>query len=191
MRYYRRYFANGTCVIICTRCFATVGTASGFAVASELEGQHVCGPRVTPSIRSAVLETHAMFREPEKGSDRLVRFLRGLNGKYVGLLFVVISLLVYGLPNMVEFVAAGHLSPWVVNILFGDLIGCLCLVLLRMPRTGIILYMALALLEGWLLAAGRVSPGTLAWITDAVPTLVVAGRVAQLRAGTALTAKTA
>jgi len=42
---------------------------------------------------------------------------------------------------------------------------------------------ALAVLDGWLYATGRVSQGTLAWITDAVPTVVVMGRVVQLRAG--------
>jgi hypothetical protein len=59
----------------------------------------------------------------------------------------------------------------VLNVFFGDLTGCVCLALvLRMPRTSVILYVALAVVDGWLYATGKVAPGTLAWITDAVPT---------------------
>ena len=93
-------------------------------------------------------------------------------------------LIVYGIPNLIEFASAGYVSPWLVNVLFGDLTGCVCLaVVLRMPRTSVVLYLALAMLDGWLYATMKVSPNTLAWITDAVPTLVVIGRVVQLRVG--------
>ncbi len=183
MRYYRRYYSDGRCVIICTRCFTTLGTAAGFTTATELETQHVCGQPMMPKVSDAALKSYATFRDGERRSEQFLNFVRRLDRKYVGLLFAVIALVVYALPNLVELAALRYASPWVVNIVFGDLIGCLCLVLvLRMPRTGVGLYVALALLEGCMYAMGMVSPATLAWITDAVPTLVVAGRVAQLRA---------
>jgi len=183
MRYYRRYHPDGRCLIICTRCFTTLGIAAGFTAATELEGQHVCGQPVRPNVSNAALKSYATFRDHDRGSERLLDFLRQVDRKYVVVLFAVIALMVYALPNLVEFAALRYASPWVVNIAFGDLVGCLCLALvLRMPRTGVILYLGLSLLEGWLYATGMVSPATLAWITDAVPTLVVAGRVAQLRA---------
>jgi hypothetical protein len=191
MRYYRRYYTDGRCVIICTRCFATIGSAAANGLAGELEKQHVCGPRLVPKLGETALRTYADFRSAQP-RDRLVDFLRRTRGWYAAVMFVAIALAVYALPNLVELATLRYVSPWVVNIVFGDLIGCLCLVLvLRMPRTGVILYLALALVEGWLYATGKVSPATLAWITDAVPTLVVAGRVAQLRATTAQPPKTA
>lgn len=192
MRYYRRYYSDGRCVIICTRCFTTLGTAAGFTTATELEAQHVCGQPMMPRVSDAALKSYATFRDRDNGTERFLNFLRRLDRKYVGLLFAAIALVVYALPNLMELAALRYASPWLVNIIFGDLIGCLCLALvLRMPRTGVVLYLALSLVEGWLYATGKVSPATLAWITDAVPTLVVAGRVVQLRARTVLPAKTA
>ncbi|MGC2299560.1 MAG: hypothetical protein WA476_12210 [Acidobacteriaceae bacterium] len=185
MRYYRRYYGDGRCVVVCTHCLATLGMAATFAAAEELEGWHVCGPPVAAEFRDAALRCYAEVGEAKaRRGSRVVEFLRGLRGASAGLLFLGIVLVVYCLPNLIEFAIAGYVSPWVLNVLFGDLTGCVCLaVVLRMPRTSVILYVALALLDGWLYATGRISPGTLMWITDAVPTLVVMGRVAQLRGG--------
>jgi hypothetical protein len=182
MRYYRRYYADSRCAVVCTRCFATLGTAATFAVADELERQHVCGRRVAPEFKDAALDVYADFGAATERRGRLVDFLQV--GRWSApLLFLAIVLVVYGLPNLVEFVSAGYVSPWVANILFGDLTGCVCLALvLRMPRTSVVLYVALAAVEGWFYVTGRISPGMLGWITDAVPTVVVMGRVAQLRA---------
>src|SRR5580700_1424177 len=185
MKFYRRYYADARCVVVCTRCFATVGTAATLAVAEELETQHVCGRRVRPEYSDAALRCYAEHREAEaRRSGWFAEVLHGPNRWSAVLLFLAIVLVVYCLPNLVEFASAGHVSPWLLNVLFGDLTGCVCLALvLRMPRTSVVLYVALAVLDGWLYATGRVSQGTLAWITDAVPTLAVIGRVAQLRVG--------
>jgi hypothetical protein len=185
MKFYRRYYADARCVVVCTRCFATLGTAATLAVAEELETQHVCGRRVRPEYSDAALRCYAEHREAEaRRSGWFAEVLHGPNRWSAVLLFLAIVLVVYCLPNLVEFASAGHVSPWLLNVLFGDLTGCVCLALvLRMPRTSVVLYVALAVLDGWLYATGRVSQGTLAWITDAVPTLAVIGRVAQLRVG--------
>ncbi len=182
MRYYRRYSADGSCVVICTRCFATIGHATGFAAAAALEGQHACGTPRPVEFADAALRSYVAFHGTTAGPvSRLAGFLRRVDRRYAVLVFAAIALVLYMLPNLVELAAIGRVSPWVTSILFGDLMGCACLALvLRMPRTGVVLYLALALCEGWLYATGRLSPGTLAWVTDAVPTLVVAGRVAQL-----------
>jgi hypothetical protein len=184
MRYYRRYYADGRCVVVCTHCLATLGSAATFAAAEELEGWHVCGPPVAAEFGDAALRCYAQVGEAKaRRGAGVVEFLRGLSRLSAGLLFLAIVLVVYCIPNLIEFVSAGYVSPWLLNVFFGDLTGCVCLAVLRMPRTGVILYVALAVLDGWLYATGRVSPGTLAWITDAVPTLVVIGRVVQLRGG--------
>lgn len=186
MRYYRRYSADGSCIVICTRCFATIGHAAEFTAAATLEGQHQCGTPRRAEFPDAALRSYVAFHDPPKAGwvSQLAGALRQLDRRYAVLVFAAIAVVLYVVPNLVEFAAMGHVSPWLMSIVFGDMMGCACLALvLRMPRTGVILYLVLALWESWLFATGRVSPATLAWVTDAVPTLVVAGRVAQLWSG--------
>jgi hypothetical protein len=190
MRYYRRYYSDGRCMVICTHCFATLGTAAESTAVHELESQHVCGLSVEPEIDGAALRAYLRFREREKRPDRFLRHIASLKGMHVAGLFAAIVLLAYVLPNLVELAATGWTTPWIVNVLFGDLTGCLCLVLwLKMPRTGVLLYLALTLVEAWLFASGLIAPQALAWVTDAVPTLVIAGRVAQLRSAAGVVAR--
>ena len=183
MRYYRRYHADGRCAVVCTRCLATVGRAATFTDADELEKQHVCGPRARVEFGDAALRFYAEFGKPRAWHGGGLRdFLGGLSRLRAWMLFAAIILVVYGLPNLVEFAIQGAVSPWVLNILFGDLTGCVLLAaVLRMPRTGVLLYVSLSLAEAGLYATGTVSPSARAWMTDAVPTLVVVGRVVQLR----------
>ncbi|MGB9031624.1 MAG: hypothetical protein WCC27_15995 [Acidobacteriaceae bacterium] len=185
MRFHRRYYADTRCVVVCTRCLATLGTAATHGVADELERQHVCGRRVRPEFSDAAMRCYAEHNGREaRRSGRFAEILQGPKRWSAPLLFLAVVVVVYGLPNLIEFLSAGYVSPWVLNVLFGDLTGCACLgVVLRMPRTSVVLYVALAVLDGWLYTTGKVSPNTLAWITDAAPTLVVVGRVAQLRVG--------
>lgn len=92
-------------------------------------------------------------------------------------------LITYGLPTMVELMAAHDLHISIGIVLFGDVIGCACLVsVLDMPVFGVALYILLTLCEGWLYFTHAISAGHLAWFTDLVPMAVVALRIARMRA---------
>lgn len=92
-------------------------------------------------------------------------------------------LITYGLPTMVELMAAHDLHISIGIVLFGDVIGCACLVsVLEMPVFGVALYILLTLCEGWLYFTHHISAGHLAWFTDLVPMAIVALRIARMRA---------
>lgn len=183
MQFYRRYHTDGSCVVICTQCFATLGSATRFAAADDMERRHICGRQRRAEFSDAALRSYPGYKDPVESSwARFMDYMRKLDAPRATLLFLVMATIVYGFPTLIEFVLMGRVSPWVVSIVFGDMVGCACLaVVLRMPRTGVILYLALAVWEAWLFQTARITPSTLAWITDAVPTLVVGGRIAQLR----------
>ena len=80
MKFYRRYYADARCVVVCTRCFATLGTAATLTVADELERQHLCGARVRPEFSDAALRCyaeHSMPKYAEAGGLR--KFCTGRN----------------------------------------------------------------------------------------------------------------
>ncbi|HZZ37765.1 MAG TPA: hypothetical protein VFE06_01460 [Acidobacteriaceae bacterium] len=90
------------------------------------------------------------------------------------LLIPMTVLALYLLPTMLEFAASRALNPWLAVILPGDLLGCAAMIgLLGMPRTGVLLYLALTTLEGLSYAANRAVVPDLRWFADLVPTLVV------------------
>ena len=92
-------------------------------------------------------------------------------------------LITYGLPTLVELMAAHDLHISIGIVLFGDVIGCACLVsVLEMPVFGVALYILLTLCEGWLYFTHVISAGQLAWFTDLVPMAIVALRIARMRA---------
>jgi uncharacterized membrane protein YgdD (TMEM256/DUF423 family) len=172
MNYHRRYHEDGSCEVICTRCFLTLGLAKQHRAAQEIETQHVCG-RTTGKELSRI---HA-------NAERLVFVIPGrLRQLNIALLLLIVGVVLYALPTMVELAAAEHVSPWVATVLFGDFTGCACLAaVFKMRRTGLLFYLLLTGCEGALYASHTLSANALVWLVDLVPTLVVAGKIARLR----------
>ena len=98
------------------------------------------------------------------------------------LLLIAAVLFLYGLPTLLEFLALRKWSPWVAVVFPGNLAGCLCLMFtFRKVGFGIRLYLVLlagqALLYGLHLADAR----TIFWISDSVPTIIVASMILSRR----------
>jgi hypothetical protein len=180
MNYHRRYHRDGSCEVICTRCFLTLGLAKHHRAAQEIEMQHVCK-------RTTGVALSKIYANP----GRPVSFLSGgLWQLNIVLLFLTVAVALYLLPTVAEFAAEKYVSPWVATILFGDLAGCVCLAaVFNMRRTGLLLYVFLTGCEGALYASHALSPNALTWLVDVVPTLVVAGKIARLRSAHAGTAR--
>jgi hypothetical protein len=88
------------------------------------------------------------------------------------LTFLSVGFFLYALPTSIELLAMWHLSPWIVGVLFGDLTGCTYMAtVLKMPRTGVLLYLTLTVREGSLYKSHRLPPTFLVWIVDLVPAI--------------------
>jgi hypothetical protein len=104
---------------------------------------------------------------------------------YTPLFFVAIFLLLYAFPTVVELAAARYAVPSIGIVLFGDLVGCACLAtIFRTPVVAGALYLLLTICELWLHSSGAVQRAFLPWILDLVPTLMVVGKIAWMRAHT-------
>lgn len=175
MNFYRRYRADDRCVIICLRCFETVGTVA-VSAAADAERRHVCGLEITSSdSNSAPPSSIAVW------SACLAAFACSLRRRYVAVLFLALAVLLYAVPTAIEAAALGHVGPWLAVIGFGDVVGCMCLALLQTPFSAFILYIALTCCETILYTTGAVSAPRLVWMVDLVPTIVVALTIVRLR----------
>ncbi|MES2220948.1 MAG: hypothetical protein V4587_08290 [Acidobacteriota bacterium] len=183
MEYFRRYNPDGSCVVICLRCFATIGTAGNVSAALTLESVHEC-------VRDGAADQHpASMRivggvEDLRGnlSSTFLRSAARLRMPYTPLFFLAVVVLLYAFPTLVEFAAERCAVPAVGIVLFGDVMGCACLAtILRQPVVAGALYVALTCCELWLHSSGAIRSVFLPWILDLVPTLVVAGEVAWMR----------
>jgi hypothetical protein len=182
MNYHYRYDKDGTCEIICTRCFLTIGNAHSLAGIRAIEAQHRCS-RVASERHG---QATARISSRERWFEILLHRIEHLrrfpeNAKTVNLpsMFLLVGLLLYAVPTAIEFLAIWHLSPWLVAVLFGDVTGCVCLTAaLKMPRTGVLLYLTLTITEGLLYRSHYLSPTVLIWIVDLIPTIVAASRIA-------------
>jgi hypothetical protein len=86
-----------------------------------------------------------------------------------------VAFFIYAVPTTLEFFASRHFGPWFSTILPGDLVGCLWLgVVSRMRLVGLLLYIFLTSSESVLYGFGLVDSGSLLWLTDLVPALLVA-----------------
>ena len=98
------------------------------------------------------------------------------------LTLLAVGFFLYALPTAIELLAIWHLSPWIVAVLFGDLTGCTYMAtVLKMPRTGVLLYLTLTVCEGLLYMSHRIPPTLLVWIVDLVPAIVTASRIAYIQ----------
>jgi hypothetical protein len=163
--FYRRYLKNGAYETICTRCFATLGSADDRRGIERLEAEHACPVKL---------------QAPERGSSAsgreapAPRFLALPPGNALLLLFSMI-LCLYLLPTVIELEMLKHISVWVSCIFFGDLVGCSFLSLgLGWRKTGVALYLALTAVETCVYLGRVASPHELAWLADMVPTCVAA-----------------
>jgi hypothetical protein len=187
MEYFRRYDPDGSCVVICLRCFATVGIAGNVSAALTIENAHECTRRhpiadqkqASPGILSRVAALRGDL------SSRFLRSAARLKMPYTALFFLAVFVLLYAFPTVVELVAVRYAVPAMGIILFGDLVGCACLAtILRSPFIAGALYVSLTFCELWLHSSGAVRSTLLPWILDLVPTLVVVGKIAWIRAHT-------
>lgn len=188
MDYYRRYNPDGSCIIICTHCFATLGAATGADQIAALECRHVCGEAVAPRVPPEPISAPPVSAPP--GDSKQIR-KSGVAGSILPALldkfsprsrFLLAAFFLYGLPTVAEMALRHRFSPWIIIIAFGDLTGSLCLaLLLRMPLAALLLYAGLTLSEACMYLSGFVRVHTLVWIVDLVPTLIVAFMLARLR----------
>lgn len=115
--------------------------------------------------------------------DLFADWMRIVGNRNAVLLFLATVGLLYALPTILELIAAHRAMPTMDIIVFGDLTGCVCLaILFGMPLTGVVLYLLLAAVEGFLCFAGILSASTLAWFTDLLPMVIAVRRIAVLRA---------
>ena len=172
LNYYRRYQQDGTCMVICTRCFLTIGIAQGQAAVKDLESRHVCS-RAVQGVVPEALPTRAsapvMVRQDELVTSLLQAVARW-NPLFIA---VILMVLLYALPTVLEYVAVRHFNPWLAVILPGDALGCAALIVFfGMRRTGLVLYLVLTGIEGAFYLTHFLSPPVLLWIVDLVPTLI-------------------
>ena len=186
MEYFRRYDPDGSCVVICLRCFATIGTAGTVSAALTLENVHECARHSIADRKQAstgILSGVGTWRGDL--SSRFLSTAARLQMPYAALFFLAVFALLYAFPTVVEFAAVQYAVPTFGVILFGDLVGCICLAtLLRSPFIAGALYVSLTFCELWLNSSGAVRREFLPWILDFVPTLVVVGKIAWMRAHT-------
>lgn len=186
MEYFRRYDPDGSCVVICLRCFATIGTAGNMSAALTLENAHECTRHAIAGQKQASLGIARRFAASRIDlSSSFLRAAARLQMPYTPLFFLAIFVLLYAFPTVVEFAAVRWAVPAIGVVLFGDVVGCACLAtILRSPFLAGALYVSLTFCELWLHSSGAVRRAVLPWILDLIPTLVVVGRIAWIRAHT-------
>jgi hypothetical protein len=178
MNCYLLHKKDGTCEVICTRCFVKLGAADRTDAVREMEALHVCDRTVAPKHLPSIV--------PIRGSSdtlltpsQIHRLFDSYGARPTPNLWTALLLIVsllYVLPTVIEVLAARHLNPWLAIILPGDIAGCAWLFgVFKMQRTGLILYLLLTACEACLYVSNIVSVDSLIWIADLVPTVIVAG----------------
>lgn len=178
MHYYYRFFPDGSCDIICTRCFLKIGKGQESGAARMQADQHICQVgRGAARVASAAVEQQTM--------ERVSRRARGFEVLSLPVPYMVLLavLLFYVLPTLLEIAVLQHASLWAFGILFGDLSGCIGIfVALKKKKLAVVLYLALTAVECWLYSAQILSAHSLVWLMDAVPTAIMAGAILRPRA---------
>lgn len=135
-------------------------------------------PQTPPESDSSEVAASGFCRKVRHLAEVVLEF----DQRYAISLIVFAALIIYGLPTIVEFMAARDLHLGLAVLIFGDLIGCACLAtFLAMPVFGVALYLVLTVAEACLYFTHVLSPGHLALFTDLVPMAVVIMRIARLR----------
>lgn len=178
MNYYLLYRKDGTCEVICTRCFAKLGVAGQSDALREMEALHVCDRAVAPKHLHSIVPIRGSS-DTLLDTDQIRRILDSYGTRPAPNLWIallsIISLL-YVLPMVIKLLATRHLNPWLAIILPGDIAGCAWLFgVFKMQKTALILYLLLTACETCLYVSNIVSVDSLIWIADLIPTLIVAG----------------
>lgn len=79
----------------------------------------------------------------------------------------------YGLPTVIEHYCLPRFGPIAACVFIGNLLGCVVLAAISWKRA-LALYLSLGALEFLLLRFGIISAQSMVWLTDIVPTFLVA-----------------
>ena len=174
LRFYHRYYEDGSCKVICMDCYETVGTGQDRQAAVRMEAGHVCRGRLRAAdgAGGATDEGLQASRLAEMQSMGFPE--RMLARVHPALLLLLTVIVLYAIPTVLEILARTQVNTWVAVILPGNAIGCAVLItIMRLPRTGLVLYLVLAGCECWLHLTHTMRGVTMAWVVDLVPTIVV------------------
>jgi hypothetical protein len=173
MDYYYRFFTDGSCDIICTRCFLKIGKGQGPDAARKEADLHICQVgRRAEGVATAFAEQQTV--------ERLSRRARGFEILTLPAPFLLLLavLLFYVLPTLLEFAVFRHASLWTLGILLGDLSGCIGIfVVLKKRKLAVFLYLALTVVECWLYSTQVLSAHSLIYLMDLVPTAIMASAI--------------
>jgi hypothetical protein len=179
MQFYRRFYEDGSCRVICLNCYEMLGTGLDREAVGRLESEHICREWTKAGEESGSRIHLVDATRAENPGPRPARV-------QMWLLLPAIALLCYGVPTALELLATVHLNTWLAVILPGDLAGCAVLAgLAKMPRTGVLLYLGLTACECCLHITHAMRGTTMVWLADLVPTLVVMKVALQGGLGTA------
>ena len=169
MEYHYRFFADGRCEILCTRCFLKIGEGTEPALARAQAAKHVCplapgqGIVIKPSTEIDADAVRARFLTRERFHIPAPLLI----------LFTVAAC--YGLPTVAEWAILRYGNLWMGAVLLGDLCGCIGIfAVLKRKRLAVSLYMTLTVVELWLSVAQLVSVQVLVYTMDLVPTAILA-----------------
>ncbi|HEV2273924.1 MAG TPA: hypothetical protein VGR96_07145 [Acidobacteriaceae bacterium] len=185
MDYHCRYREDGTCEVICTRCFLTLGVADGLASVREIEASHICAGR-SPLPLNGLDSPVFSARQGPASAHSACASSRSVGEQSISLLllyFLSLTGVLYATPTIVEIVLIRHISPWFAGIVLGDALGSALLYgVFKMRRSAILLYLVLTVIESCLYGFQIVSADALPWITDLVPAVVVAYKLTRMQA---------
>lgn len=185
--YHRRYRQDGSCQIICTQCFSTLGTAFNSVQAHAMETGHICHDRIARPGNNRSPSNH--LPSIPRSKDNLLARARHFvafairQRDYLPATIAASFLLFYALPTALELLAAPYLNIWIGSIIPGDMAACFCIaILFRRPRTALVLYAVLTAFEAYLHVAYLLPVNVIAWITDLFPSLAVAALIVRASA---------
>src|SRR5277367_3749823 len=104
MDYHRRYRQDGSCEIICTECFSTIGTALNARAAEALEAGHLCPKKINRAAAGEAADQGTRASAICAARNSVQRFL-GISARhrmYLPIAALAAILLVYVLPTAAE-----------------------------------------------------------------------------------------
>lgn len=162
--------------LICTHCFAVVASTNDPASIRVPETHQCIRPvHVSASISTETNRSQDQGGLNKPGAPGLLPFARP------SAFLIAAALLLYGLPTVLEFLLIRQVNPELVVVVVGDLFGCAFIaIFFKKVWLGIALYALMSGIEASAYGLHLLPRGTLPWIADAVPTLVVLGLIQKL-----------
>jgi len=182
MNYHHRYQEDGSCEVICTHCFQTIGTVSRRSAIKDLEATHFCAGRASQNGHYKAPFQDLIPSPPAKHLGWIPDYSRKIVGLPIPLLLLGVVLFLYALPTALEIALSAQIGPWLAGIVIGDFAACACIfAVFGMRRTGLILYLLLTISKICLYSVQVVPANIIPWLTDVIPVLIVIGRIATLK----------